>query len=369
MFAVVILGIGFIMVAGMLPVAIRLSQQSADETIAASTAQRVFQSIQSQATSSLFPATAPGRNDTVIYGSALNAGTAIPGYNAPFTALGEADPTLTSANAAVQAAAAAQFNAFRADLVSSLDRTYGVAIAYSRVGQIGYTGTVTGVTSPGDSIRVVAVVARVRDRSTFNDEDAGSSSTKQGKDVKIPGTDTSQSNFYSLQFVDRNGPAAQKTPATLQFKRLTARFNLGANGAPDTITFQNSITGDFSCVGPGAFVIVADVDPTNHNPCYAGDGGSSAAHGKVFRIGDFVDGGSATPTYQLYIGYDLSTLPASERPPVLNNHNVEVLVLGKSLLNPTAIVDPPAPTGTGTNPYVNQPLDIAVYTTTIGLRP
>lgn len=367
MFAVVILGIGFIMVAGMLPVAIRLSQQSADETIAASTAQRVFQAVQNYANATTFPPTA------ATYSVTASPGTAVLGYNAPYFALGEVNPASAPSVPFQRASAALQFNAFRAELVSSLDRTYGVALAYSRQGTITYSPS--GVqTAAGDLIRVVAVVARVRDRSTFNDEDAGGNYFRLGKDVKIPDTapaDPSKPGDFGNQYVDRNGTAQQSIPATLQFKRFTAQFSLSSNGAPDTVTFvgspANPNTGDLSCVGPGAFVIVANVDPTTNNPCFGSptlvNGGSSAANGKVFRLGDAVDKTNTPPlTYQLVTGYDLSGLPANQRPPYLNGAAVEVLVLGKSLQDPSTTFN------ASTNPYTGQPMDVAVYTTTIGLR-
>jgi prepilin-type N-terminal cleavage/methylation domain-containing protein len=375
MFAVVILGIGFIMVAAIFPVAIRQNAQSAEESLAITAAERGMATLQARASRTMLPATA----NTVTL--------AVPPYveyHAPFIALGEAY-NAPSGKVVNNVAAAQQWVNLSGDLISTTDARLGFAVAWARQGTIVYTGvTPPLVIDPASSARMIVVVAQSRERPRFNDTDASAS---VNRDLRIPKTTTPGVTQWQTQYVDD-----LQSTATLQFKRLRARFLLGENGAPDQVQFtdagSNMTTGGPSpldgvgAVAPGTFLIVADAgngspiivksssDPTTNF--------NARANGRVFRIGNPV-AGTRSPTFELIPGQDLTSIPlrtglstadqsGMDRPPYFTGSFgtgsiVEVLVLGRTLR------DPSIPFNASTNPYVGQPMDIAVYTAPVGLLP
>lgn len=372
MFAVVILGIGFIMIAAIFPVAIRQTAQSAEESVAITAAERGVAMIQSRATKVMFPETA--RPVTTGAPPFLE-------YHPPFVALGEAYNS-PGGKVVGNDVAAQQWVSVAGDLISTTDARLGFALAYARSGDLIYSTAPVTVIQPGNNMRVITVVAQSRDRPRFNENDA---TTNVNRDLRMPRSSTPGVTEWQTQYTDD-----RDSTATLQFKRLRARFLVGQNGAPDQIQFtddgSNMTTGGPSAlngaaaVAPGTFVIVADSgngDPTTVKIAAGNTAAPNArANGRVFRIGNPVTSPRGV-VFELVPGQDLTSIPlrsvsdasGMDRPPYFTgsfgtstNSIVEVLVLGRSLRDPTI------PFNASSNPYVGLPLDIAVYTTTVGLR-
>lgn len=368
MFAVVILGIGFIMIAAIFPVAIRQNAQSAEESLAIPAAERAVATISPRAREALFPPTVrPGT---------VNQSPTIFEYHPPLVALGEAYVNPAGQKVISDNLAAEQWVTFAGDLISTVDQRLGFAVAYGRSGPVTNNFFAPPqVISPGQSMRMVVVVAQSRNSARFNETD---STSAVAHDLRIPKPTPPAVTQWNSQFLDE-----RNTPATLQFKRLRARFLRGENGAPDQIRFtdegSNMTTGGANvldgagAVAPGTFVIIADAG--NGNPTTVRSASdpttnfNARANGRVLRVGQPARGSAArSPTFELVPGQDVSALPAADRPPYFEGSFgtgsiVEVLVLGRALR------DPSLPFNASTNPYVGLPMDIAVYTTTVGLRP
>lgn len=380
MFAVVILGIGFIMIAAIFPVAIRQNAQSAEESVGVTAAERGIAMMQLRANGTLFPPTAR----TVSVPTNPNISGFVD-YFPPFVALGEAYNS-PSGKVLGNDNAAEQWVNVSGDLVSTTDARLGFAMAYARAGLVQYTGVAPNldVHSP-NTARMITVIAQSRDRARFNDDDA---TALFSRDTRIPKSTTPGVTQWQTQYVDE-----AQSVATLQFKRLRARFLVGVNGAPDQIQFTSDgstmTTGGpqpmdgVGAVAPGTFVIVADAG--NGNPTLVKVANNpttnfnARANGRVFRIGNQVGLGGRTVVFELIAGQDITSIPLRTGQPAADNSGMdrppyftgsfgtggicEVLVLGRALRNPAT------PFNAATNPYVGLPLDIAVYTTTIGLRP
>jgi hypothetical protein len=410
MFSVVILGVGFIMIAAIFPVAIKMNGQSTDATQGAIVAQQAAQSIASQATDAVFP-------PTYQYDSTISA-VANPQYVSnqypPYLAVGEALPTLDpalgfqsnvdalgSTNPAGRSdsrdLAAATWSAVRSSLLPATDRRMGCAVAYARAGPPASFST----GNPGSRlVKLVIVTAQVRgDRSSFNDQDGLVVSGRQylqatdgipfQRDTKIPFGPTS--TYSSLDAgVNASGAGALfaggvssaattvgSTPATLQFKRQMAYVTPATNpGEPDTIQIAPSATdgtGDISAAAEGTFIILARPDPQVSGSYPA----KAKFAGTVFRLGRQIQtvantGVSGALTFELVGGRDVAALNLSTNdlqalcgPIVAGNLNTssgfEVLFLGRGLLDPTH------PFNANSNPYTGPAMDVSVYTTTIGL--
>lgn len=368
MFAVVILGIGFIMIAAIFPVAIRQTAQSTEESLAVTAAERAAATLALRATEGLFPPTAPA--------GIVNIPVTQFEYHPPLVALGEAYRNVGGTKVISNPDAALQWVSFAGDLVSTVDQRLGFAVAYSRGGVVTNNGAVPPrVILPAPTMRVVMVVAQSRNTPRFNETDATATTSQ---DVRIPQATPPGVTQWTTQYLDE-----LRTPATLQFKRLRARFLRGENGGPDLIRFtdegSNMTTGGTGpldgalAVAPGTFVIIADAG--NGNPTLVRQPGDATtnfnarANGRVLRVGQPARGSAArSPTFELVAGQDISSLPPQDRPPYFegsfgSGSIVEVLVLGRALRDPTR------PFNAATNPYVGAAMDVAVYTTTVALRP
>lgn len=403
MFAVVILGVGFIMIAAVFPVAIRMNAQSAEETQGSVVAQRAVQVLQSRASSDLFPLSYdPSRYNPPSYLS-------LPALQyPPFVGAGESlDQTgnYTPAKTPDQLATAL-WSAVQGELVASTDGRTGFAFAYARSGPAPDPATGTGGST---SMRVIIVTAQARgERQRYNDTDsqktgAGGAPADQslwGKDVKIPPADTTTS-YKGKAFVDVKTavsgslvPASNPpTPATLQFKRFEAAFAIprdalgNPTGAPDRVRFINAYSGDLSAVGEGTYLIIANtqtrpgtVSPTNAPP--------ARLNGWIFRVSKQV-GRTTDNVWELESGLDMTAAQAAMNNVVPNPrptgfksefelfdqnfdsknnlvtspvNTVQVLVLGKALRDPSKEFD------AATNPYFGPVQDVSVYSAVIGIE-
>jgi type II secretory pathway pseudopilin PulG len=361
LFAVVILGIGFIMIAAIFPVAIRLNQQSVEETNGAVVAQRAAQIVAALASNEAFATTSSGDTSTALGFSERQ----LP----PFVAVGEWRAMVDSVEAA------RTWALLRGELVSQVDRRYGFAVAYARPGPD--PDPAAGREAMG-MITTVIVVGQARgERQSYNDADnlitdPGSKTRQElwGRDTKIPETTGSTpTGQISMGF----GPGGVPTAATLQLKRLEARFQLSTTGAPDRVKFASALTGGHvSVAGEGAFVVIANANSLlpQGNTAYPS---KAKLNGRVVRLGRLIssDSNGDNPIYELVTGQDVTNLirdlTALERTPFLtdstfSNNSVEVLVLGRMLTDPTSEWD------ANDNPYVGPVQDVTVFTTIIGVR-
>lgn len=469
MFAVVILGIGFIMIAAIFPVAIKMNSQSSEETVSVIAVERGLAAIRAGAAEKLFPTSAYVYPRSVFdqtsgayninMASTFNpelsnvktGGPAAPFYHAPFVALGEAyrdrngqfpgrelDFASSRSASVIQQEAETnawkQWVAMRGDLVSNADPRVGFAVAYSRAGRFYYQ---TGTTSPftptyspeSNVINMIVVVAQSRNTPTFNSDAASSTVESRLRDLTVPfsvannnkrfselnSSSSTWDNQFQQQFVGYNNSIndPNSTPATLQFKRLEARFYVGENGAPDRVRFYETyqdggtpklagamVTGSNTCVAPGTFVIVADASGTTNtfqsrsNPTqmkFVNDNvtdGNARANGRVFRVGNQIPVAANLDyvEFELVPGQDISSLPGSDRngnvgdssvsPPAIGKLTAppygrsdadtpevcEVLVLGRALRDPSLPFS-------SSNPYVGSAMDVAFYSMTVGLKP
>lgn len=434
MFAVVILGIGFIMIAAVFPVAIKLNQQSSEGTQGVLVAQQAVQAIAAQAGDSSFPPTYKYNSTASPTAASMALKVAYAcNLNPPVIGVGEAatdDSGSSGSGPQVDVdtngvpsvgdkrvqLAAATWTAMRGSLLPGTDRRMGVAMAYSRIGPPGAVSG--GLGSP--VAKLFLITAQVRgDRPTFNDRDTTfttgtvqiSDATLFQQDTKIPFGPVSTNNgdpsyaawgASALEAMGRSytGGAVTytsgSTPATLQFKRQAATLFYGTNiGEPDVIKILklapgNGGTGDISAAAEGAFVIVARPNVANGSGAGAGSVASYVQrckfNGYVFRLGKQIAETATSVSFQLVQGQDVasygynttqvagsaagkvrdalcagSTATAAQTVPPNSGNVYEVLFLGRALQTPSQAWN------ASTNPYVGPPMDVSVYTTTIGL--
>jgi prepilin-type N-terminal cleavage/methylation domain-containing protein len=281
MFAVVILGIGFLMIAALLPVAIKTTKESVDETTAASVARAAIArlSVRQGSQGKLFaptgtPALTPGAVAPFSYfGDPSNSVRAVAPNYLPVTpaAVGGTSPTQF---------VNMQIGDVMGNLIYSPDSRYAWVGIYSR----GVTGA--GVVEP--SAQLVLIATRCQESTGYSTNDAYLNAT---------------------------------VPATLQPKRFTAKLDIGTPGQPQTLTLTplgGAITLD--AVGTGAFAVIS-----NH-------AARPAANGQILRIGDLdhVDT-SGNPVWRINSDYDATSIPALSRP--ANGDTFEVMIVGKQFIN------------------------------------
>ncbi len=142
MFAVVVLGIGFIMIAAMFPVAISQQQSTQQESNAASIARAAANYFESAVTSTMLPGTevAGFPNRPRVF-SIRDPQDAVPNGGAP--------PAL--------------WNALKGNLIVPSDRRYGVVMMYRREG--------IGAATTAKQAQLIVIVTQVRNRSTYETDD------------------------------------------------------------------------------------------------------------------------------------------------------------------------------------------------------
>jgi hypothetical protein len=250
---------------------------------------------------------------------------------------------------------------------------------------------------------MIVVVAQNRLRPVFDDEDARADPANWLRDLRIPTASLDPYDKVLNKYVS-DGNA----PATLQFKRFSAQFVLGSNGSADRVRFiadsstpdmttpvidHSAVPSNYWPVASGCFVIVADAgggSPSTVKDVAAADSEpttnyNARANGRVFRLGAEVTG-QTYPTFELVPGQDLQSIPKRalvtnansviqddsgvDRPPFFtsapsdtNTGRVEVLILGR------ALQDPVKPFDKNSNPYAGPPMDVAVYSSVIGVKP
>ena len=319
LFAVMILGIGFIMVAAMFPVAIQQAQNSTEETTAAAVGRTAATMLEQVASNSTMPAT-----DGVVVGTEFEALPPLPDQ------LNYQDTITLS-------------TVLRGSLVAASDSRYAWVPFYRRAGNPRAPSTWSRVA------QVIMIPVLSRNESTFNNV--------------LP------------QVFQRD----RQSGGILGTARISAELFDGQNGAPDTIRFQS----DLDLMSEGAYVIIADARRRVNAATWAAPQDNwnrnvaPQLQGRIYRLGN------PTPTpgvWELMPGFDLEPIRVDQVPGRANDgaqpnprdgkdtvvpssstsfDNVQVFVIGRGL-------DPN--TRTNNPPRVGIAQEAAAYTTFITIR-
>lgn len=271
MFAVILLGIGFIMVAAMFPVALRQTKSSLDETIAAQLGRSALGAVEALATDNLTVRYDPldkSATPTLVSDAATGKYSTMP-------ATGGAVRMFTGSLINTYGAPAnideiRTWESFKGDFILKSDPRYAWTMVYRREGT-------PGVVSTWSDVAQVYIFLTQRAEPPF----AGAPHTA---------TDPSDITFYAA---DPFLPNLAPKPIRLILTEQTED-----QGIPDIVSFVSTTADTFiqpPAIGDGAFVIVTD-DPV--------------ARGKVYRVGPRADG-AAELSYELMPGWDMPVTDAS----------------------------------------------------------
>jgi hypothetical protein len=282
LFAVAVLGIGFIMVAAIFPVAISQTQAAMDETIGTTTTRNGAMYLQGTQffTSTMLPNTcAPGGNPQVFM------------FGDPRVGLyGPAGPP-TPPNAAQL------WDSIKSNLVAPSDRRFGIVALYSRAQGVPFA-------------KLVVFGMRIRNREAYVGEDKNTANNP-------PQTD-----------VDRNGnilAELEPRPILIQVQNNNANGpdycwidNLTQKGTPQETALANlsSASGAVAAAAEGAYVIVSDDRVNDDTTGTPGINENGLRNGKIYQLGAEVTGtanATAPPTamtgttrqFELVPGQDL----------------------------------------------------------------
>lgn len=256
LFAVMILGIGFIMVAAIFPVAIQQARTSSEETTGAAVTRGAANYLEKIASNSTMPATG-----NVVVGPDFD------GFP-PSPTMPDFRDTFTVATA------------LRGSIVSDGDSRYGWVPFYRRAGDPANPST----WSPFAQVIMVPVLAR--NESTFNRVD------RQGPPVRRGGP-----------LVWHNRPAGLYSgPGTA---RILGNISNGVSGFPDTIEFPNPLDQDIP--SEGAYVIVADAIRAPNNPKFWNEFVAPEVQGRIYRLGNR-DASGNPAIWELMPGFDFEPI-------------------------------------------------------------
>jgi hypothetical protein len=349
MFAVIILGVGFIMIAALFPVAIRQSKSTADETSAAAFARVAANYFDTTAIDSNMPVSRFG----AISGP-MPAGIpqvwALPTRGSP-----TADVTRTKT----------LFESVRGNIISADDPRYAWVPFYFRAT---YPGTSAANTPPWPYAELILVCVQSTVSPIFSDKDVRPTATFSG---------------------------TLSPRANLRGRPVNITIANSGNGDPDLIGFKDSTTGDsfaavsyppapgsaVNAVAEGCFVIVR-ADSTN---VYNGGAGLNWGRGtaRIYRVGvrrpeydnqnslndSYTSTGSTAKAdfrqmqvWELMPGSDFTpeiTDPLTGAPALEPLANCEAWVVGRSFADPN----------NGGAAFEGPAMDVAVYSTFVFVKP
>jgi Tfp pilus assembly protein PilV len=341
MFAVIILGIGFIMVAALFPVAIQQTQASSQDVTASAFAQSISQSLSSTVSSVDLPPT--GQSATaglapiyMSFGLTQAYGSSALSPAVPASTLG---PSPFTSNP-VLAANWTLWSKISGSLISSTDPRYGWVGFYSRD-----ENTAAPTPIPNSYVNVVAIITQNQNpqASGYNANDlvqAGNTqpATLQGWPVQV-------------QIIDSSFTGSGAPPGMVQ----DIAYVQGANA---------------NALASGAYIIISQDNCT----------GVFLGHfnGKIFRVGnrrtDLEPSGGAYQAWELQPGNDYTPdattsatytqiIPNGNTPGTFGGANA--FVVGRMLNTPSAAY---APTGSPPNDFVGGSQAIAAYSFTIAVQ-
>jgi prepilin-type N-terminal cleavage/methylation domain-containing protein len=332
MFAVIILGVGFVMIAAILPVAIQQSKANVDEATAAAIAQSAVSAITNCPTnvpagappgtviatpSALFPptATAAGKGRVYFFGETSTGGDAInPGIAAGLAA--------TPPRYYFQPDE--QINALIGSMIFKTDPRFAWIGFYQR--------DMLNATTPASFAKLTILTVQSQLRAIYTldcNEPAG---------CDFPYT-LSGSNVTAR--VDAAHPLQGTFRPQITYVYLTERIN-----QPNLLTFVAKTGGGFvnePRAGEGAFVIIADStasDTAGAIPANSGRG-IGDLNGKVYRLGRQITDPNTTPpqligSWELQPGYDMTYSVLSTSPAVEYNENVPYRLSSSTATPPTS---------------------------------
>jgi Tfp pilus assembly protein PilV len=233
MFAVVVLGVGFIMIAAMFPVAMSQQQSTQQETNAASLARSAMAYFEATATNGMLPVTGldlpVGEESTDRNGHVFSIRN--PQASTPVRTLTTAAPPTP-------------WDVMKGTLINTGNSRYGMAMFYKRAGEPAEPNTWKSYA------QVIVVIAQVRNRSTY----------KPGEDI----AQSPEPTLYNLQ--------GRPVAVTITDDGIGPNVNQVAR-------FSGANAGS---VAEGSYVIIADDNLAAPN--------EGAMNGHVFRVGTKLPG-------------------------------------------------------------------------------
>lgn len=343
-----ILGLGFIMVAAMFPVAIRQTQETVLETTGASVAKSGASYMNRWGNWILTPGNATA-NTSPFYtwnfpptnGKVMSYGTFVQGVGStPFTAL----PVTPTSGSAGGVGVANFWQTLSGNLILSTDARYAWVPFYSR-------SVVNNVNASNAQVTIIAV--QCRNTSTFTNYDL---------EPIVSGATTMPPNLQGRQllatFTD-NRAASPPTPDTVQF------YADGAGSGPTGLTFSAPYAPStfVGAIAEGTFVIVADDTTVNNTSARP-----FSCDGYVYRVGNPALNASGTPTgaWELMPSNDLRTSPSLlvggvstlVEPVGTATTTVRVFVVGRGYNNPA----------NGDTTFAGPAMDIEAFSTFIKVQ-
>jgi prepilin-type N-terminal cleavage/methylation domain-containing protein len=312
LFAIMILGIGFIMIAAIFPVAIKQTAASGEETVASTIAKGAVGVIQQNVSNVLMP----GTNKVIV----------------------PIGPTLpTGEDAGYGTAAANLWAAISGNMILPSDNRYAWAAMYER------DGYAAGTTPPYAEVIVIGL--QVRNRTQYTNSTPG------------------QTNIYG----DVGFAPAASLPSqpNLEPKQVHCSFTNNGGTTPDTVTFITDTpieTENAKAVAEGTYLILSNDNPNNvsPNPNVTVNYTSSVttSNGTIYRIGN--PSTTLANTWELLPGNDLYTQQGA---PVVPNNGAQVdaLIVGRSIHDPSQAYG-------ASNPYEGLSQDISVYVTFVRIN-
>jgi len=374
LFAVMILGIGFIMVAAIFPVAMQQTAQSGDEVVAANISKEATQSITSIANSFVMPPTIPVDQSPPpppVQGDNTQRpeeSRALPSFPQPGQqVIGQVWsfhddrahnwttwPTTINATWTDALQANAMWNSISQNLILPSDRRYAWVAMYRRDGH--WVQSAATIIQPANA-------AYIRHYNSINGADTYAFIEPDPYiQLIVIGVQIRNRGAYDAAVDLQRSQSHPDQPATLEPRLLTASFLVNTlNGVP-VIRFDNSSqANEADRLGPGAFVVISD-DGIASTPSessllqFAGQ-----FNGHIYRLGNYRPDLNVqnTAVYELAPGYDVFPDPRFGTN-VAGLLNAKVFVVGRGYANPS---DPN--NGRSTLQFDGAVQDIAAYTTLI----
>jgi hypothetical protein len=305
LFAVMVLGIGFIMIAAMFPVTIQQTQSTLQESVGASVTRGAIAYLQTQATEQNFPVTAILDPVTKLYGPAQ---------------------VVSMPQAISPSLARPGWFATRGNYINPINPRFAWVPLYLR------SVSSTGEISPFAQVFIIALQSR--NRPQYYD---------QFGVVGQPGS-------YS-DLLPTNDPTGNWAP--LEPRRVAVSLTYDAVNLRGRLTFTNG----GASAAPGAYVIIADDRNANAPRNVIGQ-----STGRIYRLGNAVD--EAAGIWSLAPDGDMIRANALSGGPVVVGDdndlvNTDAYIVGRGYHDPS---DP-------SQGYSGPAQDIAVYTGFIRINP
>jgi type II secretory pathway pseudopilin PulG len=320
MFAVIVLGIGFIMIAAIFPVAIQQSKATNDETTAAATAKTVISSLQdvlsngTPTSASDLPALTPITGFSVgahVFGQVYSLRDPQPGTATTFPPLNGQPISPAPAWVADQL-----WNKAKGNLISSTDPRFACVVLYRRDGTVQPNPSGPGnILDPSPYVQIYVISTQVRNRSLYD-----------------PAT-------LAVDVATKTTPVPATPPVNLQARPVKVAITpKDANAAGvDLVAFDTTVPNSAGA-DEGCYVVIARdniTTPTND---------IGRMNGRIYRVGtrrtDLDSGNSIV--FELQPGGDFTPDPGNDGVLGGSNSTDDITAIG----NTTAVTTPASPNST-----------------------